>query len=364
MTKWAFATHWMTHEKNMSLILSLKNSTTHGHPFSSRDTIKRRSWHVVARREHSKQRCSNTPKHPQSDVLMGGVQEEADFGQSRFGHPDLTNFGQSNFGQSQFWPIQFWPIQFFGQCGGAPKVGAPKGGAPQGWGPEGWGAKPRKVRLWGPEGWGLEQWGPKISRFFFSLSRHIFFFFPSLLVCFVEFWCLKRRDAQMCAFGVLWLSCEVPAARSGGAAGVPHDNQRAPTCTYERPSLHTTKIQREDPQREKKERNFRREREKKRAKFWAVQGKGLPAEGGSGGEDQNTPTTHTHTHNNNTENTQTQHTQQTSKNQQHRTFSHTKTNHNNTPKKMIGPKWIGQNWLAKHDGQKWIGQNWIGQSRP
>ena len=26
--------------------------------------------------------------------------EEADFGQSRFGHPDLTNFGQSNFGHS------------------------------------------------------------------------------------------------------------------------------------------------------------------------------------------------------------------------------------------------------------------------
>ncbi len=30
------------------------------------------------------------------------VPEGTDFGQSRFGHPDLTKFGQSNFGQ--FWP--------------------------------------------------------------------------------------------------------------------------------------------------------------------------------------------------------------------------------------------------------------------
>ena len=28
--------------------------------------------------------------------------EETDFGQFRFGHPDLTNSGQSNFGQSNF----------------------------------------------------------------------------------------------------------------------------------------------------------------------------------------------------------------------------------------------------------------------
>ena len=28
--------------------------------------------------------------------------EETDFGQSRSGHPDLTNFGPSNFGQSNF----------------------------------------------------------------------------------------------------------------------------------------------------------------------------------------------------------------------------------------------------------------------
>ena len=51
--------------------------------------------------------------------------EETDFGQSRFGHPDLSNFGQSNFGQSNFGQsffghrvlapanlghCQFWPM--------------------------------------------------------------------------------------------------------------------------------------------------------------------------------------------------------------------------------------------------------------
>ena len=57
--------------------------------------------------------------------------EEADFGQSRFGHPDLTNFGQS-----QFWPIRFWPTFL--------------------------------VSWWGPEGWGPERWGP--PQFFILFS--------------------------------------------------------------------------------------------------------------------------------------------------------------------------------------------------
>ena len=40
--------------------------------FSSRDTFKRRSWHVVARGEHSKQPC--TPNHPKCDVFHGRVE--------------------------------------------------------------------------------------------------------------------------------------------------------------------------------------------------------------------------------------------------------------------------------------------------
>ena len=99
----------------------------------------------------------------------------------------------------------------------------------------------------------------------------------------------------MCAFGVLWLSCEAPAARSGLAAGVPHDNQRAPKCTFERHGLqNTTKIQLEDlPERE--ERKKFPAGEKKKAKFWAVQGKGGPAEGGPGERPKNREHTH-HTH--------------------------------------------------------------------
>ena len=180
------------------------------------------------------------------DLLPLVLPEETDFGQSRFGHPDLTNFGQSNFGQSifghrgfdpansgqsqfwpiQFWPIQFWPIQFwpiqFWCHGGPQRVGQTQ----KKWGPE----------VVGPWRVGPEGWEPKISRFF-SLSRHSFlFFFPSLLVFFVEiWWCLKRRCAQMCTFGVLGLSCETPAAF--GAAGVSHDNPRAQTCTFEGPGL-------------------------------------------------------------------------------------------------------------------------------
>ena len=55
-----------------------------------------------------------------------------DFGQSRFGHPDLTNVGQSNFGQSNFGQS----ISGSGVCHG-PQGGAPNGGARE-WGPEGW----------------------------------------------------------------------------------------------------------------------------------------------------------------------------------------------------------------------------------
>ena len=82
-------------------------------------------------------------------------------------------------------------------------MGGSGSGGPKGWGPEGVGAR--------------RGGGPKISRFFFSLPPEISFFCLSLGGLLVEFWwCLKRRDAQMCAFGVLWLSCEAPAGASAG----------------------------------------------------------------------------------------------------------------------------------------------------
>ena len=76
--------------------------------------------------------------------------EGTDFGQSRFGHPDLNSFGQCIFGHRGFgpanfvWPIHFlpihvWPIHFgiWCRCHGpkrwaqTQKKSGPKGGAPK-----------------------------------------------------------------------------------------------------------------------------------------------------------------------------------------------------------------------------------------
>ena len=129
-----------------------------------------------------------------TDQRMSGVpMEETDFGQSRFGHPDLANLGQSNFGQSiyghlgfcpanfgqnQFWPIQFGPIQFWFHGSGV-CVGGAKGWGPEvtrtGLGPKGEeGPKPRKKS--GPEGWEAQNFA------LFSLSRHHFALLVSLWV--------------------------------------------------------------------------------------------------------------------------------------------------------------------------------------
>ena len=73
-----------------------------------------------------------------------------------------------------------------------------------------------------------------------------------------------------------------PPARSGGAAGVSHDSPRAQTCTFERPVFKTPPKFNEKTPREEEKNEFFGGRGKKRAKFWAVQGKGCPAEGGPG----------------------------------------------------------------------------------
>ena len=94
----------------------------------------------------------------------------------------------------------------------------------------------------------------------------------------------------MCAFGVLWLSCEAPAARSGGAAGVPHDNQRAQTC----PGLqkhHQNSTRRPPRERRKKEISGGREKKKER-NFVRSRGRAVR---GRGPKILNTPTTHTQT---------------------------------------------------------------------
>ena len=264
--------------------------------------------------------------------LRSAKKEGTDFGQSRFGHPDLTNFGQSifghrgfgpaNFGQSQFWPIQFWPIQFWpiflvSWWGPHPE----KGWGPEGWGPEGW----------GPEGWGPEGWGAQNFAFFFPSPATVFYSFSLSFGLFREFWwCLKRRDPQ--------------------------------TCTFEGPGLQ--KHHQNSTKRTKREGEKNKHfcgRGKKRAKFWAVRrrrvlrrgscgggpGGGGPAEGRSGGGALNTPTTHTTT------------TKQQRSTQQHKQVRKTTQNtnpHQHQPQHNNTKNGLAKNGLAK------IGLAKIGQT--
>ena len=97
-----------------------------------------------------------------------------------------------------------------------------------------------------PKGWGPKGGRPKILRFFFfSLPPEIHSFFSLSGGLLVEFW---RRDAQKCAFGVLWLR-----SPEGPEAGASHYSPRAQTLHLRVPAFKNTKIQREDPQREKKD---------------------------------------------------------------------------------------------------------------
>ena len=63
----------------------------------------------------------------------------------------------------------------------------------------------------------------------------------SLFLCLVDFWwCLKRRNPEMCTFGVLWLWCEAPeegrTGRGDGKSG-PHHTHTTHTHTH---TTHTT----------------------------------------------------------------------------------------------------------------------------
>ena len=113
--------------------------------------------------------------------------------------------------------------------GGAPKGGPRRVGGPnlERWGPEGWGPE-----LLGPKGWGPEGGAQNFALFFpspatiFFLSSLSWGSFRGILVGF-----LKRRGPEMCTCGVL---------RSGGAAGVSHDNNTQQHCVrVPSPSLST-----------------------------------------------------------------------------------------------------------------------------
>ena len=194
-----------------------------------------RSMDIAAALQSSCEDNEHRTQHWVQLVTMANSAEGTDFGQSRFGHPDLTNLGQSNFGQSN---------SGSGVCHG-PKGGAQtqKKSGPEVWGPEGW---PRKA---GPEGWGTEGWGPKISRFFFRLPPPVSLFF-SLTVCLlvVFWWCLEAPGpSNVHVWSSLWLLCEAPAAPKPPGF---HATARQPIRAHLRVPVFTktTKIQREDTQ--------------------------------------------------------------------------------------------------------------------
>ena len=249
-----------------------------------------------------------------------------------------ANFGQSNFGQSNFLanPI-FYPtflVSWWAPKGGGPnpgKVRAPKLWGPEGWGPEGWGPEG-----WGPGG-GPNGGGPKF-RAFFSLSRHNFlFFFPSLLVFFVEFWwCLKRRCAQMCMFGVLGLSCASPGGPVWwGRRGFTRQPESPNVHIWGSPSSKTPPKFNEKDQQERE----------KRIKTVAGEGKkernfGRSGGGGSGGRGVRRRGPE-HTHHTHTTTTQT-HTTNKQKQTTQNTFPH-----QNQPQTTHKKKGLAKNGLAK-----------------
>ena len=120
-----------------------------------------------------------------------------------------ANSTSANFDFGQFLDVEFLDHKGCDPEGGGPNLGkvgsrslGPRSLGSQGWGPEGW-----------AEAWGAVGWGAQNFAFFFPFPPLLSFCFPSLGGPFVEFWwCLKPRGAQMCTFGVLWLSCEAPAA--------------------------------------------------------------------------------------------------------------------------------------------------------
>ena len=114
--------------------------------------------------------------------------------------------------------------------------------------------------------------GLKFRSFFHSPATKFVPFFPlwgSSRGILVVFEAPGRSNVHVWSLG---LSCEAPAAPKPPGF---HTTAREPKRAHLSATAlqNTTKIQREDPREGRKERILRREREK-RAKFWAVQGKG------------------------------------------------------------------------------------------
>ena len=165
-------------------------------------------------------------KHMEEQTPKGWGPEG--WGPEGWGGPNLEKVGPRRVGPRRVGPRRVGPEGW-----GAPKGWGPEGWGPEGWGPEGWGPKPRKSgaprRVGGPEGWGAQ-----ISLFFFPFPATISLFSVSLWVSSRGILVVFEASRALKCARLEFSGCRVraPAARSGGAAGVSHDSPRAQTCTF------------------------------------------------------------------------------------------------------------------------------------
>ena len=110
-------------------------------------------------------RCQNRSFLEEQGVETKSVTdtEETDLGLFNFGHPALTQIGQSNLGLSVFGS---------GVCHGGPPRGGPEDWGQ--WSPKGWALKGGPLKV-GPEGWGAQNFA-----FFPSPASIVVPFFLSL----------------------------------------------------------------------------------------------------------------------------------------------------------------------------------------
>ena len=154
-------THTNTHTHKHTHTQTHTHTNTHTHTHTQTHTNTHTQTHTNIHK--------HTHKHTQTHTQRGGG-------------PNPENVGARRVGATR--------------VGGARRPRPRKSGGPKGGGPEGW----------GPEGWGAQNFA---LFFLLPLPFSMFFLSGGLLVEF--WWCLKRRDPEMCTFGVLGLSCEAPA---------------------------------------------------------------------------------------------------------------------------------------------------------
>ena len=184
----------------------------------------------------------------------------------------------------------------------------------------------------------------------------------SVCVCVCLFCVCVCLCVSVCVSVCVLLFCVVAVL---GPPGLHTTARELQTCTFPGPGASKTppKFNEKTHKREKKERKLWPEWEKKRAKFWAVQGKGLPAEGGPG---ERTRTHPPHTHTQTTTTNRHQQAPTGNNRQQQATTTTTTTTSNNNQEQTTTTENLAKE-LKHQNGQIRFGQMWsrkqIGQIR-